>query len=82
MSFVPPKAEVLLCKFPGGREGDNRAEFTISESSSFFESEPVTFGKTYDDGTRWKARIPRTGTYYIYVVGHPIAHYTLKVRTK
>jgi hypothetical protein len=33
----------------------------------------------YNDMEPTANQIPRTANYYIYVVGHPAAHYTLKV---
>lgn len=63
-------------------EGDNRAEFTVSDSSNFFGAQQVQFGKASADGKRWVGRIPKTGNYYIYVVAHPSARYTLDVRVR
>lgn len=60
-------------------EDGNRAEFHVSDMPGFFEAEPVTFGKEFDNGKRWTGKIPKTSNYYIYVVAHPSAHYTLKV---
>ena len=73
------KGRTMIVQISWRREGDNRAEFTISESHNFFESEPVKFGKESDNSRRWTGKIPRTGIYYIYVTGYPAAHYTLKV---
>lgn len=64
------------------REGDNRAEMTVSDSANFFEGGSVNFGKTSADGRRWDGRIPRTGDYYIYVVAHPEARYRLRVKVR
>lgn len=64
------------------REGDNRAEFTISDSPNFFSAEQVKFGRESNEGKRWTGKIPRTRDYYIYVVAHPKAHYTLSVRVR
>jgi hypothetical protein len=73
------KGRTMIVRISWRREDDNRAEFIISESHDFFDSEPVKFGKEPDNSRRWTGKIPRTGNYYIYVVGHPAAHYTLKV---
>ena len=73
------KGRTMIVKIACRREGDNRAEFTITESHNFFDSEPVKFGKESDKSRRWTGKIPRTGNYYIYVAGHPAAHYTLKL---
>ena len=65
------------------REGDNGAGFEITESPSFFaDKELVTFGESSQDGTRWTGKIPKTANYYIYVVAHPSARYTLRVTIK
>ncbi|HYO99980.1 MAG TPA: hypothetical protein VER76_07300 [Pyrinomonadaceae bacterium] len=64
------------------REGDNRAEFTVSESSNFYNAEQVTFGRESNNGRRWTGKIPDTRDYYIYVVGHPTARYTLRVTVR
>ena len=64
------------------KEGENRAEFSISDKSGFFEAEPVTFGVDSNKGKRWTGKIPKTGDYFIYVVAHPDARYTLRVRVK
>lgn len=63
-------------------EEENRAEFTVSQSSDFFSGEAVKFGKSTYDGKRWTGRIPKTGDYYFYVVAHPSADYTIKVSFK
>jgi hypothetical protein len=62
-------------------EGD-RAQFTVSESPNFFNSEPVIFGSESRQGRHWSGQVPAAGDYYIYVVAHPSAHYTLRVTQK
>lgn len=64
------------------RADDNRAEFTVSKSANFFNGPQVGFGKASDNGKRWSGKIPRTADYYIYVVAHPTAQYTLRVSLK
>jgi len=71
----------MIVQISWRHEGDNRAAFTVSQSPSF-ESEPVKFGRQYARGTRWSGKVPKTGNYYIYVVGHPTAHYALRVTIK
>jgi hypothetical protein len=73
------KGRTMIVQISWRRQGNNRAEFAICESHDFFDSEPVKFGKESDNSRRWTGKIPRTANYYIYVVGHPAAHYTLKV---
>jgi hypothetical protein len=73
------KGGVLTVRLSWRREGNNRASFAVSESPDFYTGEPAKFGAEYDDGQRWAGRVPRTGDYYVYVVAHPSAHYTLKV---
>ncbi len=76
------KGQTLTVEFSWQRKEDNRAEFTVSESSNFFNAAQVGFGDISDDGKRWSGKIPETKDYYIYVVGHPIARYRLKVSVK
>ena len=76
------KGRIMTVRLSWRREGDNRAEFKVSESPDYFTGEPVKFGTESDDGKRWTGRIPRSGDYYIDVVAHPTAHYTLRVRVK
>ena len=73
------QGQVLTVRLSWRREGDNRASLAVSESPDFYTGEPVEFGTEYNNGKRWVGRIPRTGDYYIYVVAHPSAHYTLYV---
>lgn len=76
------KDQILTLRLSWQREGDNRASFTVSESPDYYSAEPVKFGKMSDNGKLWVGRIPRNGNYYIDVVAHPAAHYTLKVKVK
>lgn len=73
------KGQVMTVQIAWRRKGDNRAEFTVSESSDFFNAEPVKFGKSSNHEARWSGKIAKAQDYYIYVTGHPEAHYTLKV---
>jgi hypothetical protein len=61
------------------KDGDNRAEFTVSRSANFSNAEPVRFGTESNGGKSWTGLVPATRRYYIYVVAHPSARYTLKV---
>ena len=72
------KGQVLTVQISWRRENDNNAQFTISDSPDF--GGQVEFGKESNNGKRWSGRIPRTKDYYIYVIAHPTAHYTLRVR--
>ena len=53
----------------------NRASFNVS-NAEFGES--VSFGKS-NGGNTWTGTIPETGVYFISVVAHPQARYTLRV---
>jgi hypothetical protein len=64
------------------RSEDNQAQFTVSESPNFFNSAPVIFGSESRQGRHWSGQVPAAGDYYIYVVAHPSAHYTLRVALK
>lgn len=77
-----PKGRLMTVEISWTPEDGNNASFTISESSNFFSSSPIGFGKESEDGKRWVGRIPKTRNYYIYVVAHPVADYRLKVRLR
>ena len=74
------KGQVMTVQISWKRESDNHASFTVSESPNFFTGELITFGKESDDGKRWTGKSPKTSEYYIYVVAHPTAQYTLRVK--
>lgn len=76
------KGKTMTVVISWRREGDNNAEFKVSDMPGFYEAEPVSFGEESKDGKRWTGKIPKTANYYIYVVAHPIAHYTLRVTIK
>ncbi len=76
------KGQTMTVQITWKREADNRAEFTISYSSSFFTAESVKFGKESNKGKTWRGKIPTTANYYIYVVANPSAKYVLKVNLK
>lgn len=76
------KGQTMTVRISWRREGDNNADFTVSESASFFGAEQVGFGTLSSDSKRWTGRIPKTRDYYVYVVAHPTAHYTLRVNLK
>ena len=61
--------------------GDNEAQFDVSDLPDF-ASDDLKFGKESDNGKRWSGRVPKTGDYYIYVIAHPTAYYTLRVTIK
>ena len=71
------RGRVLTVRLSWRREGDNRAEFGVTQSP---DRESVEFGSLSNDGKCWTGNIPNSGDYYIYVVAHPTAHYTLRVR--
>jgi hypothetical protein len=76
------KGQVLTVRLSWRREGDNRASLSVSESPDFNNVEPVKFGSEDNDGKRWSGRVPKSGDYYIDVVAHPSAHYTLRVSVR
>ena len=76
------KGKTMTVQISWRREGDNEASFSVSDMPGFFGAEPVTFGVESKDGKRWTGKIPKTANYYIYVVAHPIARYTLRVTIK
>jgi hypothetical protein len=74
------KGQILSVQISWRREGENNAQFTVSESPNF--GGQVEFGKEFNNGKRWTGKIPKTEDYYIYVIAHPTAHYTLRVTVK
>lgn len=72
------KGQTMTVQISWKRKADNRAEFTVSESANFSAAE-VAFGKMATNGRRWSGKVPKTGNYYVYVVAHPTANYTLSV---
>ncbi len=76
------KGQMITVQISWQREDGNRASFTVSKSMNFFNGDPVKFGKESLNGKRWTGKIPQTGNYYIYVVAHPTAKYTLKISEK
>jgi hypothetical protein len=76
------EGQTLTVRLSWQLEGDNRASLVVSESPDFYAGETAKFGTEYNNGTRWVGKIPRSGDYYVYVVAHPSAHYTLKVAVR
>ncbi|PYS47447.1 MAG: hypothetical protein DMF68_15940 [Acidobacteria bacterium] len=76
------RGQLLMLRLYWQREGDNRASLAVSKSPDFYSGEQARFGAEYDKGQRWVGRIPETRDYYIYVVAHPSAHYTLKISVR
>lgn len=76
------KGQTLVVRLSWRREADNRASFNVIESPDYYTAEPVKFGRESDNGKRWVGRIPKSGNYYIDVVAHPSAHYTLRITVK
>jgi hypothetical protein len=76
------KGQTLTVHLSWRREGDNQASFNVRDSPDYYTGEPVKFGTASDGGRQWVGRIPRSGDYYIDVVAHPAARYTLRVRLK
>ena len=57
----------------------NRASAMISTSATFGAAEPAVFGANDRKTQTWTGVIPSTADYFIYVVAHPTAKYTLSV---
>ena len=76
------KGETLIVRLSWRREGDNQASFSVIDSPDYYNKEPVKFGTESDNGKRWVGRIPRSGSYYIDVVAHPSARYTLRITVR
>ncbi len=76
------KGRTLTVKISWRRRGNNRAEFSVSRSANFYTGSVVNFGVASNRGKHWRGTIPRTSDYYIYVVAHPTAKYTLKIKVE
>ena len=57
---------------------DTNAHFSVN-SRPVFSGDGTVKGKESHKGSRWTGTIPRTGNYYIFVVGYPTVRYTLRV---
>lgn len=79
------KGETMTVEISWRREhteqGGNHAEFFVSELPNF-GGDGKKLGKESNKGKSWTGHVPQTGNYYIYVMAHPTAHYTLRVTTK
>jgi hypothetical protein len=73
------RGQTLTVRISWRREGDSQASFSVNESPDYYAAEPVKFGNESDNGKRWAGKIPKSGDYYIDVVAHPSAHYTLRM---
>jgi len=73
------KGRLLTVQLSWRNEDNNTASFSVGNSPTL---EPVAFGQESNAGRKWMGRIPRTGDYFIEVVAHPAAHYTLKILLK
>lgn len=76
------KGRILTVNISWRRRGKDRAEFSVSRSANFYAGGVVNFGVRSNGGNRWRGIIRRTADYYVYVVAHPTAQYTLKIDTK
>jgi hypothetical protein len=80
------KGQIITVQISWRREhselGENHAEFFVGELPNFDGEGRVKFGRESNHGKRWRGRLPKTGNYYIYVMAHPTAHYTLKVTVR
>ena len=81
------QGQIMTVRISWRRERDpelshNHAEFYVSDLPDFGGDGLVKFGKESERGRRWSGRVPRTGNYYIYVMAHPIARYTLRVTVR
>jgi hypothetical protein len=58
------------------KERDGGCSFTVSRSLDDYNP----FGKASKNGRSWFGTAPRAGKYYIDVVAHPSARYTLRLK--
>jgi hypothetical protein len=76
------KGQTLIVRLSWRREGDNQASFSVIDSPDYYTKEPVKFGTESDNGKRWVGRVPKSRDYYIDVVAHPSARYTLRITVR
>jgi hypothetical protein len=76
------RGKTMTIKISWIKEADNNADFTVSRGANFFNAQPVNFGRESNGGKTWSGKIPATRDYYIYVVAHPTANYTLRVTVR
>ena len=76
------RGQMMTVRISWIKEGDNNASFSVSRSADFFNANPVNFGRKSNGGRTWTGTVPATRDYYIYVVAHPTARYTLRVTVK
>ena len=75
------KNQTLTVQIDWCEKGDYAAQFVVSRSDDFFAGDVIRGISTYNE-KNWHSKIKKTGDYYIYVTGHPIANYTLKISVK
>ena len=75
------KNQTLKVQIDWKEKGDRTAQFVVSRSADFFAGDVIRGILTYNE-KNWYSKIKKTGDYYIYVTGHPVANYTLKVSVK
>ncbi len=75
------KNQTLTVQITWEEKGDYAAQFVVSRSDDFFAGDVIRGISTYNE-KNWYSKIKKTGDYYIYVTGHPVANYTLKVSVK
>ena len=75
------KNQTLKVQIEWQEKGDRTAQFVVSRSADFFAGDVIRGISTYNE-KNWYSKIKKTGDYYIYVTGHPVANYTLKVSVK
>lgn len=75
------KNQTLKVQITWKEKGDYTAHFVVSRSDNFFAGDVIRGISTYNE-KNWYSKIRKTGDYYIYVTGHPVANYTLKVSIK
>jgi len=73
------KGRLLTVQLSWRNEENNTASFGVGDSPTLA---PVSFGEESNGGRKWAGRVPKTADYFIEVVAHPAAHYTLKITVR
>lgn len=64
------------------KEDDNNASFSVSGSRNFEDNKFIRSIRETNGGKNWTGIATATRDYYVYVVAHPSADYTLRVNVR
>jgi hypothetical protein len=74
------KGDRLEIRLTWRRSSGNRAEASVSKSPDLGSAESLQGGQWSRDGRTWRGTIDEEGVIYLFVVAHPSASYTVRIR--